>query len=285
MSLVSVSFRHGLGDCVHFAHLLPLWLRRGYEVEVECSDFARPLFELAGARVVPKTLKAHPWMHSLIGPPLEPVWSGNKVACNLRASPLPDVGGPGDLWEELLAVRLRYPPLAPWESPGRPLVLCHFKGQSGLFDKNYPDHAIRRFYAALLVSPIMTGGAVVVLDHHGRTPLIDDLRVSRTDPGTLARLVTRVQAADLLVGIDSGPLHLTRLTDTKALGVWTRNAPWHFALPREGTWHLSQVPGDGARMEAFGCRLCRNDDRHPETLAGMALEILACGSLRSSSGS
>lgn len=41
--------------------------------------------------------------------------------------------------------------------------------------------------------------------------------------------------------MDSGPLHFTRFTDTKALGIWTRHEAPAFALPRENTLHC--VPG------------------------------------------
>jgi hypothetical protein len=34
---VRVGFHHGLGDRVYFAHMLPLYARRGYAVEVVCT--------------------------------------------------------------------------------------------------------------------------------------------------------------------------------------------------------------------------------------------------------
>ena len=47
-----------------------------------------------------------------------------------------------------------------------------------------------------------------------------------------------MQQADLVIGCDSGVLHLTRFSNTPALGVWTWHYPSEFALPRPNTMHV-----------------------------------------------
>ena len=40
-----IQFNHGLGDCTYFAHQLPLYKRRGYDITVACPADKRILFE------------------------------------------------------------------------------------------------------------------------------------------------------------------------------------------------------------------------------------------------
>ena len=155
--MVSVRFTHGLGDCVHFAHALPLWRRRGHDVAVQCVPFVRPLFEAAGAVIADRARDDHAWSHAIGGPLLPPVWSGNKIAVNLRAWPMPDIGGAEELWEELLGVQIKPWAREAWlakESSrwfdGRWLIVCHFKGESGCLLKNLNDWAILQFLDAVL---------------------------------------------------------------------------------------------------------------------------------------
>jgi len=46
-----VRFPHGLGDCVYFAHQLPLYTRRGFEIDVVCPPDMEPLFQACGVEV------------------------------------------------------------------------------------------------------------------------------------------------------------------------------------------------------------------------------------------
>ena len=57
------AFHHGLGDCAYFAHLLPLYARRGHAVEVECTPDKGILFQAAGATTTSTagSAPAHPW--------------------------------------------------------------------------------------------------------------------------------------------------------------------------------------------------------------------------------
>ena len=61
MNKISVAFDHGLGDCSNFAHQIPLWIRRGYTVDVQCAYDKAPLFIAAGASIVPRAKCRHEW--------------------------------------------------------------------------------------------------------------------------------------------------------------------------------------------------------------------------------
>ena len=40
----TMSFPHGLGDCVYFAHQLPWYQRRGHDIQIVCNKDKRCLF-------------------------------------------------------------------------------------------------------------------------------------------------------------------------------------------------------------------------------------------------
>jgi hypothetical protein len=60
-----------------------------------------------------------------------------------------------------------------------------------------------------------------------------------------ARLAALIAQCRLMIGIDSGPLHLAGATDTPTLGVWTGMHPIHFYDLAENVTHL--VPADHPR--------------------------------------
>ncbi|HEV3021811.1 MAG TPA: hypothetical protein VGX76_05070, partial [Pirellulales bacterium] len=99
---IDVSFFHGLGDHVHFAHSLPLYTRRGHKVEVHCEETYRPLYEAAGVSVNAARAGAsiHAFPHGPTGAP-KPRW-------NLSHPPMPSIGEweAANLWEEYQAVSL-----------------------------------------------------------------------------------------------------------------------------------------------------------------------------------
>ena len=43
--MTKVYFGHGLGDCVHSAHQLPLYTRRGHQITVACDPDKQVLFK------------------------------------------------------------------------------------------------------------------------------------------------------------------------------------------------------------------------------------------------
>ncbi len=243
---ISVAFHHGLGDCAHFAHMIPLYVKRGYAVEVECSPDKRVLFEAAGAATIPAgALKTHPWGY----PPGATAaghgrfWQGSKPGHNLSEPPLPDIGTKAALWDEYCASTVGVLSHVPAESVRtadrwlaglpRPVVLLHTKANTSQQRKSLPDAVTAEFYRCLLDR---LDGSLVLLDWDNRVPRLPSYRVRHLDelgPCPTETLLALLAKADLVVGVDSGPLHTARFTDTPAVGVWMPgHYPCTYALPR-----------------------------------------------------
>lgn len=254
---IRVAFFHGLGDCTYFAHQLPVYCRRGHRFEIACAPDKAFVFAACGdgVRVLPgqSGFPPHSWEH---GPSLDDVDGGtlflaNKAACNFSRPPMPDIGLIDEaLWREFCEVRLDLDPhLDPADRDlvdrfvgllPRPLVLIHSRGNACSENKNLDDDSTRALYAHLLEH--LDEGSVVLLDWDHRVPkvghgrfrhLLDDFQ-RLTVPQTYALL----RAADLLVGIDSGPAHFARFTGTPTVAVWHRHYPSQYMLPSETTLHL-----------------------------------------------
>lgn len=246
---LALRFTHGLGDCAYFALQLPLYVRRGYRISVACSADKHIVFADSGVRLTTDVSGGAfvPWHEGL---PVtrdadwDNAWRWNKGARNLSVGPLPDIGNPKDLWNEYCASRVNLLPALPVSSCqaasewlralARPVVLVHSHGNTGPERKNLDASQCRRLYFRLLEE---TGGTVVLLDWDNRVPrlahgrvrhLADDWKI--IDTTTLLALMVQ---SDLLIGVDSGPLHAARLVDIPAIGVWTRGgSPLTWSLPR-----------------------------------------------------
>lgn len=288
---MSVAFHHGLGDASNFAHMLPLFLRREYDVEIECSPDKAVLFRAAGARIVPHAAREHPWLHPLVDhcERLDQQWSGNKVGFNLDQQPMPDIGRAHERWNELCSVRLSLKELSTPRARDaalelindlpRPIILLHTQGNCSPESKNYaPAHAL---YYQLLDR---TKGSLILLDWDNRVPKMHTYRVRHlTDdyrPLNLLELYELMEMSDLFIGIDSGLLHFTRFTGINAIGVWPQHYPAHFLLPRENTLNLvpgKHQAGDKYRRLAFNtvCFLSSTDALAPEDVAGAAVRMLS----------
>lgn len=245
-----IKFFHGLGDCVYFAHSLPLYTKRGHKLIVRCRPDKQILYKPTGLEIVTTSqndVQHHPWKHPTRTDQLHP-WSNNKAAMNLSRKPMPDIGNPDELWDEYRSIQLDIEPFLSDKSRAevsqlisglpRPLILLHTMGNSLPKRKNLSPEITVEFYQQLLNR---TSGTIILLDWANRVPriknqrirhLTDDLRRLNTE-----ELLTLLTMSDLLIGIDSGPLHLTRYTNTPAIGIWTHHYPSHFTLPRERTLH------------------------------------------------
>ncbi|MFO0929418.1 MAG: class I SAM-dependent methyltransferase [Gemmataceae bacterium] len=242
---VRVAFHHGLGDCVYFAHLIPLYVRRGYRVEVACTPDKAVLFRAAGATVTATDAPPHAWGYPGEGthPGHGLFWQGSKPGNNLAAPPLPPIGDRADLWQEYCDVRVDVAPHLPADAVRtadrwlaglpRPVILLHTRGNTGGGRKDLPADVTAELYKALLDR---TDGSLVLLDWDDRVPRLASYRVRHLadlGPCPTEVLLPLVAGADLLVGVDSGPLHLARFTDTPAVGVWLPgHYPATYTLPR-----------------------------------------------------
>jgi ADP-heptose:LPS heptosyltransferase len=111
----------------------------------------------------------------------------------------------------------------------RPVVAIHTIGNSWRERKSLDDDTTMRFYQEMLPR---FAGSIVSIDGESRAAILHDPRVRRLPSFGVESLAALLSTVDLLVGVDSGPLHLARLTRTKTLGLFMPTLPaQHVALP------------------------------------------------------
>lgn len=244
---VSVSFYHGLGDCAYFAHLIAMYVKRGYQINVECTPDKEILFEIAGARIIPQAAakECHAWGYPS-GGTFEGhgrFWQGSKMGHNISRFPMPDIGPENQLWDEFVDTRLNAAPYIPpeiskvveeWlEGLMRPIVLFHSMGNSGQERKSLPKRVTQEFYQEFINT---CEGTLLLLDWDNRVPMVNSWRIrhlSEFGGATTLHMFALMSQADLLIGIDSGPLHAARFTNIPVLGLWMPgHYPTTYTLPR-----------------------------------------------------
>jgi Methyltransferase domain len=254
---VKVRFPHGVGDCVYFAHALPLYLRRGHRVTVSCAPDKRILFEPCDVEITHEN-PGYPVVSWDESAPIGAL-SGrnyaicNKAASNFRRPPMPEIGTPESLWQEFVEVSLdlrAHISTEHWDEArgflrglARPVVLLHTVGNAFQNTKSLPPNMTLDLYRELLDT---MDGTLVLLDWDNRVPRMANYRVRhllddwRWIP--IPTLMALIYESDLVIGIDSGPFHAARYTDTPSIGIFPH--PYHYparvTLPRRR--QLSIVP-------------------------------------------
>lgn len=261
---IIVGFKHGVGDASNFAHMLALYVRRGYKMKVHPghADHA-PLFLAAGAQIVDSAPVQHAWSEGR---------GQNKSRFNLNQPPLPHLGDPDLLWPEYCAVQLdldgqltEHDRLSVEEllrGAQRPYICIHSRGypwsNGGGEKRSYDDRATHELQDRLLTR---TDGTIIQLDRErnvANRQLPNVRHFHDYGPGQLYQLL---QQSDLLIGIDSGPLHFCRFTRTPAIGIWNAHYPTDYLLPRPLTTNVvSQQHGQRARTEAHEWNILVGDD-------------------------
>jgi ADP-heptose:LPS heptosyltransferase len=248
----SVSFYHGLGDCSYFAPLIAMYVKRGYPIEVECTPDKSLLFEAAGATTIRSgAVATHSWGY----PPggtfsgQGQFWQGSKPGHNVSEAPLPFIGQKADLWEEYCSTKVdvtKLLPAAAFETVDRwlyklprPIVLLHTKGNSGQERKSLPDQIASEFYTSLLDR---FDGTLILMDWDNRVPRLASGRVRHLDnfgSCSTAVMFALMARSQLLIGIDSGPLHAAQLTEIPSVGIWMPgHYPATYTLPRRQQLNL-----------------------------------------------
>lgn len=280
---IAVSFRHGIGDAANFAHMIPLYTRRGFTVKVHPghADHA-PVFRAGGAEIVGSGVP-HQWSEApkSQGPP----WTHNKNGWNVSRAPMPIIGPAQELWDEYCGVRLDFAPQVTEQNRAivdllldgatTPIIAMHVKGY-GKPHRDYPPHHTIELQRRLLDG---TDGTIVVLDRKdsGIQTHLDCARVvSFQDfgPGELYELLRR---AAILIGIDSGPLNFARFTDTPAVGIWNAHYPSNFFLPRDQTLHLVAAhhkDRDAHEPRCWNTLVAPDDGPSPAFVAEQVLRVL-----------
>jgi Methyltransferase domain/Glycosyltransferase family 9 (heptosyltransferase) len=247
-NLICFHWNHGLGDTANLCRVMQVYRRRGFVFEIDAPPDKAELLQLAGAVRARDSGPRHEWLYPHVDTDWDPArqwargWAGNKVGCNLNRPPLPVVGDDDELWRELcepcdLAGRV---PAAICdkvrrflERLPRPVVLFHGTGNSGRERKSLPFAFQSRFYRELLDR---MEGTLVTLDWDDRIPRLANFRVRHLDsfgPCSAVELLALIDAADLMIGVDSGPLHVASLTSTPTVGVWQPgHYPSTYSVPR-----------------------------------------------------
>jgi ADP-heptose:LPS heptosyltransferase len=157
-----------------------------------------------------------------------------------------------ELWDELCTVDLSRE-----KAKTFPQIVTHFKAVTAPERKNYPDHLAERLMEML----------------SKRKESIIDASAFKTPES----LFKTIDDATLVIGIDSGPLHLARMTRTPAVGIWMYNRPQIYALPRTNT--INVVPVSQGHLQshikrAWNIRQSRDAGPNPEDVMAAVVEVL-----------
>lgn len=222
----------GYGDSINLLRILELHERRGFRYRIrgwsDCMNWILGTYADTQA-IGSLNLPLHHHVHM---PDVGKPWDYNEISVNVCGQgtqtglPLQDIGTKETLWDELIAARPRMPivPQSDRDTAAvmldlpRPITLFHPQGYSYRAEKSLTLHQIPD-YAAHIAD--VTGGSVLVFNHYYNLGEQIHPRVSLLPSVISFPLTTAViEAADCLVGIDSAPLHLARLTETPTVGMW-----------------------------------------------------------------
>lgn len=245
-SSVEIEFFHGLGDCANLALVAQLYKRHGIEISVRSDENKDFIWHAAGIRARAESPLNHPWTHP------NHFWDinaadhdANKVGGNVGVLPLPELGISREtLWQELTAVEIDVTASISMtadadakrflEGLPAPIIALHAVGTNGQADKSIDAETQVRLQQALLE----LDGSIVILDYDARAVQIGHERIRGIKPTwghlSLEELAALLSRCDLLIAVDSGPLHYARLTRIPVLGVfYNRGAllPHRVAVP------------------------------------------------------
>lgn len=161
-----------------------------------------------------------------------------------------------------------------------PVVLLHYQGNTS-GDKKDLNHAVIRQVCDVIRE---TGFVPVILDWDRRSPLVDQKSIfnpgadhplwSGHGTGDAEILAALIESSSLMIGIDSGPLHVAGATTTPTLGVWTRHHPVHYFDLASNVRHL--VPHNHRSLAAGSAALEFFDQHyHHDTYDDLATELVA----------
>jgi SAM-dependent methyltransferase len=133
-----------------------------------------------------------------------------------------------------------------------PVVLIHYQGFSSRMQKDLPHETVETLCREIK----LRRRAVAILDTDRQSPVVDFKSVfglikglsvwqnpSDPDPEVMTGLIAQ---SELLIAIDSGPLHLAGATDTPTIGVWTHHHPTRYFDLSPNVEHL--VPASHRRV-------------------------------------
>lgn len=264
---VLLLFRHGLGDAVQFTVVLQHLQRQrpGWNVDVAAltgkhSAFvglARSVLTLDGGRVDRSgydqvyRLEWHECSQAMGHAPSTKATRCLDEVFGIEADPLlcryaiqPSVDAERAARGYLAAICHQEVP----DSERYPAVLIHYQGNTSAESKDLPHELVRELcddLRRLRMTP-------VILDWDRRCPFIDNVHIHNPGAdhslwagrgtGDAQMIASLIEASSLMIGIDSGPLHVAGATSTPTIGVWTEHHPVHYFDLADNVLHL--VPLD-----------------------------------------
>jgi len=115
------------------------------------------------------------------------------------------------------------------------VVLIHYEGNTSADRKNLPHELIEKLCREIL----SRGYTPIILDWDNRSPIPDQRTIfnpgvhvgdpwGSTGTGDAGVLAAMIELSELVIGVDSGPLHVAGATETPTVGIWTGHAPIQF---------------------------------------------------------
>lgn len=302
MPQLNVRFFHGLGDRVHFAHLLRLYQRRGYSCAVHSgNDATRWLWYACGIDFhakasFPEVPFEYPpawYSHIAYRHPADddmPEHQAHKVSHCVGIPPMPELRiKPPDIWRELCNVRLNMRGKLSQQAINeasafvaglrRPIVAIHTRGNCMPNRKSLDSHVLLDAIRLLVDAAC----SVVLLDWTGREPLIGSKQCRGILPGwgaiDLERQLALYSMVDLMAGIDSGPFHAAALVGCRRLGLFPHEhllLPWRCCLPAPGDLYLVSERCRQAgekRREQFPCAYYQDTLTGSDIMAAVSQQL------------
>ncbi len=171
---------------------------------------------------------------------------------------------------------LRVPAVSPLPGPA-PRVLLHSSVTRYGRDKEWPRPA----WVALARRLAAAGCAVEMLwtpsDRAAVEALVAEAGCASLAPPTpgLQELMALTDAADLLIGTDSGPVHLAAVRGTPVLALFGPTDPLRYAPPGPRARTISVLPdGEAPPVRDRSCRSPLMDALEPEAVTAAALDLL-----------
>lgn len=244
--VVEIKFHHGLGDCANFALLVHLYRRHSIEIRVSGEENKQFIWNATDVITGPKTGLDESWWHPRSFLDLDaPDHEANKVAGNIGAWPLPALDVPRQqLWRELCSIELNVMPSVGLKAHSNahqflfglpaPIIALHAVGTNGQAEKSIDAETQLELQREL----VRRGYSVVILDFDARAVQVGHERIRGIKPTwghvSLEELAALLSRCDLLIGVDSGPLHFARITPIPVLGVFYNRGgllPHRVAIP------------------------------------------------------
>lgn len=246
---------HGLGDCVHAATAMRLYIKRGFDVAIAVENNKRWIWNAAGIPIYdgPEQLPLHPYYYpDTFGNLAVPEFNSSKIAHFFEIAELPKLGSKQEVWDMLCrervdvssTIRAEYLAAADELLDGlpRPVVLLHSKGTNLQSQKSIPDQDVVELIRILLHPDSGFSGSIVTLDFDSRAATVGHARCRPVVPAWTEINAEKICAlyckADLLVGVDSGPFHMAAFTPIQCLGVFRQIHPVQCCIPNPNATYM-----------------------------------------------